>query len=251
MTVLISKEIEELSRNKGLIKDFDKSNLEGASYDLRLGDQYIKGGVSKSLDKQAPSLVLAPGEFALLSSKEKLELPLNIIGHNGITSPWGKKGLVSLFSPQIDPGFKGVLFVPVFNAGDTDIVLTRNDKIFTVEFVLTTKEAEWGWSDRYGEQNNISARDNIPKVLKANFNDIKSANRKLDATMQRVSALENSIEGLEKRISEVDSNKANNIALTVAVIALLVSIFLSFSQNNNGSMTSHPEDNQENSNAVK
>lgn len=234
MTVLVSKEIEELSQTQQLIADFHKSNLEGASYDLRLGDQYIKGGVSKALSTSSPSLVLSPGEFALLSSREKLCFPLNLIGHNGLTSPWGRKGLVSLFSPQIDPGFKGVLFVPVFNAGDTDIVLTRNDKIFTVEFVRTNADAEWGWSERHGEQNDISARDNFPKILKANFSDIRSANRKIDASMQRIALLEHNIEGLEKRLSDASSGKANTTALTVAVIALLVSIFLAFSSSGGG-----------------
>lgn len=113
MTVLVDHEIAELVGTDELIERFERSSLEGASYDMRLGKHYVRAGQVLLLTEQTPTLVIQPGDFVTLSSLEHINMPLNLVGHNGIMSPWAKRGLVSLFSPQIDPGFSGILIVPV------------------------------------------------------------------------------------------------------------------------------------------
>jgi dCTP deaminase len=155
MSVLTDLDILELVNTTQLIVGFEKASLEGASYDLRLGHQYVKHGTIETLTDEHPTLVVAPGDFLVLRTLEELNLPLNIIGHNGIMSPWAKRGLVSLFSPQIDPGFEGFLVVPIFNAGDSSISVNYKQKIFTVEFVKTTRDASYSWSARHGRQDRL------------------------------------------------------------------------------------------------
>jgi hypothetical protein len=117
--------------------------------------------------------------MGLLSTYEKLNIPLNIIGHNGIMSKWAKRGLVSLFSPQIDPGFKGMLIVPVFNAGDSDVSINLNEAIFTVEFTKITTSARQGWSARHGEQNTIKDLAS-PLINRPNLSDISRVEQELN-----------------------------------------------------------------------
>lgn len=152
MSVLVDSEIRRLVSSKGLIDPFDDASLQGASYDMRLGRRYVRDGELRLLTEESPTLVVRPGDFVLLSTLEQLRMPLNLVGHNGIMSPWAKRGLVSLFSPQIDPGFVGLLTVPVFNAGDTPVSLLMGERVFTVEFERTARSALRGWSDVHGPQ---------------------------------------------------------------------------------------------------
>jgi deoxycytidine triphosphate deaminase len=171
MTVLVDHEIEVLVGTVNLIEHFERSSPEGASYDMRLGERYVRAGEVKLLSDQAPTLVIQPGEAVILSSFEYINMPLNLIGHNGIMSPWAKRGMVSLFSPQIDPGFSGILIVPVFNAGDSPISITKHEKLFTVEFVRTESPASRGWSATHGRQDMMVAF-NTPFVSRPNLADI-------------------------------------------------------------------------------
>jgi len=185
MTVLINSRIRHLVNETQLIVGFVEECLEAASYDMRLGFQYVKSGRIRSLTDESPTMILNPGEFAILSSLEQINMPLNLVGHNGIPSKWAKRGLVSQFSPQIDPGFSGILTVPVFNAGDSPISLTRGDKIFTVEFVLTSESVESGWSDANGVQNALDALD-TPYASRPNLTDVSELKERVEALRLRI-----------------------------------------------------------------
>lgn len=155
MSVLSMRTIQRLVDEQNLIENFDFGGLEGASYDMRMGSNFVKHGEKQLLIEQSPSLIIEPGDFVILSTLEILNMPLNVTGHNGIMSGWAKRGIVSLFSPQIDPGFRGFLVVPVFNAGDTPVTMSLRDKIFTVEFLYTDEPAPFAWADRFSAQLDI------------------------------------------------------------------------------------------------
>ncbi len=195
MSVLIDRDIQELVNSSQLITDFEARSLEGASYDMRLGPQYIKGGEIETLTESKPSLKLLPGEFAVLRTLEELNMPANLVGHNGIMSPWAKRGLVSLFSPQIDPGFCGFLIVPVFNAGDGPIALTYKESLFTVEFVRTTAEASYKWSEKHGRQDRLFVPA-TPSHLRPNLLDIQVFQEGLKTTTAKVTELESQLRSI-------------------------------------------------------
>ena len=64
-----------------------------------------------------------------------------------------------------------MLIVPVFNAGDSDVIIQFKQEIFTVEFGKTSKAVEKGWSDIHGDQDKID--DMIsPTLNRPNLLDI-------------------------------------------------------------------------------
>jgi len=156
MSVIFDKEIKRRINDEGLIEDHTDSNIQGASYDMRLGSECAKDGELLDLEKEG-TLKVYPGEFALLTTFEKLKFPKNMVGRNGIMSKWAKRGIVSLFSPQVDPGFVGMLIVPVFNAGDKEVLLRFKDSVFTVEFDIGEGEATHGWSEKNGRQTHLTS----------------------------------------------------------------------------------------------
>lgn len=210
MTVLTKKNIHNFNDTdaKPLIENFYECCLEPASYDMRLGKTYTYRGETKQLDENSQTLKIEPGDFVLLSTLEVLNMPLSLVGHNGIMSPWARRGLVSLFSPQIDPGFEGFLKVPVFNAGDAPISINLGEKIFTVEFLRTDENAESGWSEIHGRQTQMPSPQS-PSAFRPNLTDIDvkletmektliSLNKKIEATDKALTKIKDTFEGMER-----------------------------------------------------
>lgn len=200
MSVLTYDQIEKLVAECGLIQNYSPHSLEGASYDMRMGSEFMREGQRFLLSEENPSVTLQPGEFLLLSTHEYLRMPLDIIGHNGIMSPWAKRGIVSLFSPQIDPGFEGILVVPVFNAGDADVTISLGDKIFTVEFVRADQPAPYGWADRYEPQTRIPQHVS-PKAVRANLSDINRLQSDVQALRDTLSDIQAKMHEVEREFS--------------------------------------------------
>jgi len=226
MSVLTDGEIRHLVHTVGLITDFDDASLEGASYDLRLGAQYVERGQIRTLTDQSPSHVLEPGEFVILTSYERLNMPLDLVGHNGIMSPWAKRGLVSLFSPQIEPGFRGFLTVPVFNAGDASVTLVLRERMFTVEFVVTSAPASWGWSDRHGDQTIVRITA-TPSATRPNLADVKGVIDLTASLGQRLVDIDSRLVIMENRVTDVVTGRGLRIGargVVVAVVALIVAV---------------------------
>jgi deoxycytidine triphosphate deaminase len=226
MSVLVDSEIKDLSTQNQLISPFDPFFLQGASYDLRLGEQIARNGEIKTLVQTNPTLKIAPGEFVILSTHEKLNIPLDIIGHNGIMSKWAKRGLVSLFSPQIDPGFRGMLIVPVFNAGDSDVSINLHEAIFTVEFVKTSIPAQNGWSDKNGEQNTIKDLAS-PSLNQPNLLDILAMKKGIEENSLQIKQLKNNQDLLQNNFDDIYKRKGLNyaaISTVSSVIAAMLSV---------------------------
>lgn len=229
MSVLVDSEIQELTNSKNLIEQFDQSSLEGASYDLRLGSSYMRQGVIKSMTAGQPSIAIQPGEYVIITSHESLNFPLDLVAHFGLMSPWGMKGIVSLFGPQIDPGFSGILVVPIFNAGDSPVTLPFQEKMFTVEFLRTNKEAREGWAEKHQKQTRIKALHTAFQS-RPNLADVKDMKENLDTINLTIDTLKAQVEANKGHIGHLRESKNWYIAfwaLVIAVVALFVGILSS------------------------
>ncbi|MBB4634356.1 dCTP deaminase domain-containing protein [Longimicrobium terrae] len=219
MSVLVHSQIEDLVKKVRLIEPYDPAGQQGASYDMRLGSQYAKAGTIASLNSIHPTLNIDPGEFALVSTHEMLRMPNDMVGHNGIMSTWAKKGLTSLFSPQIDPGFHGILIVPVFNAGDVRICLTYLDQIFTVEFSTTDIPAAYGWTEKHQKtQKKIDNQIPIPTTSRTHISE------ELHTEIRRVSEALQSIQQEHRDFKNELRSYKEQFTTAVSVISILMTI---------------------------
>jgi hypothetical protein len=161
------------------------------------------------------------------------------------------RGIVPLFGPQIDPGFCGILVVPIFNAGDAPVSLQFGEKIFTVEFVRTRRAASFGWSERNGRQHRIRSLHTAFES-RPNLADISDIGRKVSALetdladsthrfQLAVTELQRSLESLrvefnaksqiwDNKISDLHSSRGHFFNLwmfIVAIVALIIGLLAS------------------------
>lgn len=136
--VLLSNEIAYYVTVGGMIENFAREFLEPASYNLRLGAEYRVAGKTRRLDGKNHHLTIQPYEVVVLSTYEKLCLPRFIIGRWSLRVTRAYEGLLWTGGAQVDPGYQGRLYCPVYNLSDSAFEIEYMDKIFSIDFVRTT-----------------------------------------------------------------------------------------------------------------
>jgi dCTP deaminase len=125
--------IEKIGRLFG--SDYDIICVKEIMYDLRLGNEvYITPDKNEKIIKNKETIQISPGTYALLLTKEKLNLPDNIFGLITIRFAYKKKGLINISGFHVDPGFKGPLIFSVYNLGPSTICLRSGDEVFSILF---------------------------------------------------------------------------------------------------------------------
>lgn len=117
-----------------LLRDTDPKMIKGASYDLRLGDEYYYSGEIRRLSEEKPFLTIEPYDYAIVSCKETACIPRDVIAKFGLTVGLFCQGVILSNGPQIDPGFRGTLFCLLFNTSNRAVHLKRGQHHATIEF---------------------------------------------------------------------------------------------------------------------
>lgn len=145
--VLLADEIDRLAIDPStkMIEPYCPSRLRPASYQLTLGDEIHLGGKPYSLAKKE-SIVLEPHQVAVVSTYEALNIPRDVIARWSLRVTKIYEGLLWTGGPQVDPGWKGPLFCPIYNLAERNVVLRYREPMFTMDFLRTT-----GLSDKYKE----------------------------------------------------------------------------------------------------
>lgn len=203
--VLTDIEIRRLVSECELISEFLEGSLQGASYDLRLGRECYTRGEIFILSGEHPTCRLQPGQFILLTTHEHLRLPDDVVGRVGLISRHAQRGLVPLFGTQIDPGFVGLLVVPLFNVGNAPVTLKLGDTMFTVEFVRTTRCAEKVWT-----------KDHVPLTGIDPSVELEMARPDIADLTQRLTTLEKNVESLKSSAESYQVGRGEKFALSSA-----------------------------------
>jgi len=134
--ILNDSQIMGAMRNGEIILDpFDEKQVQGASYDLRVGEQAATTSSKKVVNiREHGFVLLQPGDFAVVTAYESLKLDAQHVGRFGLRSKYARKGLIATTGPQIDPGYHGRLIVGITNLSPKPVSLPFKDDFLTIEF---------------------------------------------------------------------------------------------------------------------
>lgn len=124
------------SKNK-VIDPYNPENIKNGAYELTLGEQVFLTGDDKPSVKsllQGGQIRIEPGQFALLLTEEKVTIPKNKMAFISIKAGIKFKGLINVSGFHVDPGFTGKLLFSVYNAGPSNIILSRGTRYFPIWF---------------------------------------------------------------------------------------------------------------------
>lgn len=154
----------ELALGHLIIEPFNKEQVQPASYDVRLGDQfkYFAGPNTEIIDPGNPIVMLGGGikyqggfvleslDFCLAVTQEKITLNSGTVGRIEGKSSLGRLGLaVHITAGFIDPGFSGHLTLEMFNASPRPIRLYAGMFIAQISFESMRTKCDKPYSGRY------------------------------------------------------------------------------------------------------
>ncbi len=145
--ILGTKEIERRLDNGEIFRKdtVSKSSIKEASYALRMADtgMVIDGEVFSPDGDPYPNPIIEikPGRIAILSTKERLCMPGDLVGKLGVRLDFASRGLAGLMGIQVDP-YYGMdhptkderLFIKVANLGNETVKINPSDAVFNIEF---------------------------------------------------------------------------------------------------------------------
>jgi deoxycytidine triphosphate deaminase len=127
--------IKSLMECGSLLTNGSLDNIEGASYDLSLGDEYYYKGRIHTLTKKQPLLLIEPYDYAIVTSRENANMPKDFCGRFDLSVSLFCQGVILSNGPQIDPGFRGILFCLLLNSSSSPVLLKRGQHYATIEFI--------------------------------------------------------------------------------------------------------------------
>lgn len=139
--VLLSDQIMLHSEKYGLIEPLDRTLLKPAAYELRIGALCSIGGEKRILYNgpgTESQLTIEPFEVAVIQTLERLNMPRYLIARWNVRVRWAYEGLLWVGGPQVDPGYQGHLFCPLYNLSDRPVTLQYGEPIAAIDFVPTT-----------------------------------------------------------------------------------------------------------------
>ncbi len=160
-----------------VIKPFMRDIVRENGVDFRLANEiahHVKRGKEFVLDptnaehvadtykvtKNPKSLVLGPLEQVLLSTKEEISMPDDLVGFVELRSTWARHGL-SMPPTIIDAGFKGTITLEVANNAPYSIKLNPSMRFAHIIFIRTNSRVASAYKGRYQGQRGIK----LPRLL--------------------------------------------------------------------------------------
>lgn len=162
--ILPDHRIKVLGQN-GMIEPYDEHQVEPASYDVRLGNEFLiferAGHTELDLDdpvditkkvhvEDGGRFVLHPGEFALGVTREVVKMPDNLAARIEGKSSVGRFGMmVHVTAGYIDPGFHGPITLEMAAFHPYPIVLRPGKLIAQLSFELLESPCAEPYQGRY------------------------------------------------------------------------------------------------------
>ena len=187
-----------------LLEDASTAAISGASYDLRLGDEYFYGGRIRRLSDEEPILVLDSYDYAIVTTREHANLPRDICARFDLAVSLFAQGVLLSNGPQVDPGFRGPLFCLLFNTASSPVLLKRAQHYATIEFHRMSEPTE-AYQGRYQQRRLL---DYLPA----------------NAARGAINELKKEMEALREQIQKQQSWIWGMLSLVLALVAIYVAV---------------------------
>jgi deoxycytidine triphosphate deaminase len=213
--VLTSDKIEYCVEKFHLIDPFDKEKLlKPARYKITLGEDYAMGGKLRKLHNKPGmnELTIPPFQVAIVSTQQILNMPRFLIARWNLDIDLVYKGLLWVGGPQVDPGYHGRLFCPIYNLSNEPVTLKLGDDIASIDFVRTTPFIK----------NKTIKYPRPPKRRELSHYNWPLQSALYEMAEKKIQGFEMEIKGFRKEIEKMSDRINRSIAGIFTVLAILV-----------------------------
>ncbi len=144
------KDIREIIYGGALIENASEAQINPASVNIRLGDTFLKPRPGQQVRLGTPmeydrvqlqpgeAYRMAPGEFVLATTMEKITMPDHVAAFVQGRSSIGRVGLTVQNAGFIDPGFYGHITLELVNESTCELLLPPGYPVGQLVFFETT-----------------------------------------------------------------------------------------------------------------
>lgn len=166
-----------------LLEGFDRpadwfakdSLVQPSSIDLHIGEicqPGIEPGALGSATTPKSRLILKIGQTAIVSTKEKINMPSDYAGFGFPPSGVSSRALLMTNPGHIDPGYRGRLQFTVINMGKENYELKQGDDIVTLLIFRLSTPAQRDYGARHPHLRATGIRQEDVDLLAADFVDV-------------------------------------------------------------------------------
>lgn len=225
--VLLSDEIQFYSEEYHLIDPLIEDHLEPASYDLSVGKYYSVGEdeIRELSDKPDEYIEIDSFEVAIIQTEEFINMPRFLIGRWNIRVSLAYQGLLWVGGPQVDPGYAGYLYCPIYNLSNEPVSLRRREEIASIDFIKTTPfeiESKYSGSKDYTQEK--FERPHSRLLIEDYPTELQSA--LVTEALQGIEDVSDYVHNVEDR---VDSLSQNFLRVGAAVFTIIIVLFTALS----------------------
>lgn len=218
---------------ENIIDQYDKSNIDCNSYQLRIGDRfYITNDVAGNRPSNGietfggggrSSCTIPSGHFAFLETKERLSIPKNVMGFITLKTRVAKfKGLVNISGFHVDPGYNGPLVYAVFNAGPAPIVVEPGQVFFSlwIADIDTNLQRPTVQSNYFIDKSGAGITAELVSGMSAPLGSLQDFSTRMSTFGSEIASLKGEIANLRESRDFI----VNTAAFLVAVCGVLAAI---------------------------
>jgi deoxycytidine triphosphate deaminase/cell division protein FtsL len=137
--LLNKTDIAKYVAKTGMIYPFDPNKLKPASYEVKFGNEVLywdEKSEKRHLKDLKPkdSIKIRQNSITYVGVETKFILPLYIALRFNLIITHVHRGLLLGTGPLIDPGFDGLLMIPIHNLTTNDYIFRPGDDLIAVEF---------------------------------------------------------------------------------------------------------------------
>lgn len=216
--ILTDRQINEAyQQGKVRIDPFADTQLQPASYDLRVGEQGISTSSKKLVNiKDDGYLLIQPGDFAILTVLEELQFDAQHTGRLGLRSKYARKGLIATTGPQVDTGYSGRLIVGITNLSPTPISLSFKDDLLSLELHRLEEPVTKPYSGPYQKKLGLGAEE-IESITEGTGMAFSEAIATLQSLSQNVASVAVEVKTLKWSVPLI-------VGIGVTVIGIIVGL---------------------------
>ncbi len=183
-----------------LVDPYNEGHVKHCAYELSMGAEAFitsSDGRTKIVLENGESLVIPPGQLALLLTEEKVTIPVDAIGFISMRFGVKKRGLINVSGFHVDPGFSGRLKFAVYNAGSGEVTVSRGDRVFVLWFARLLGATADSYGGEKADHNVITSADqNVlhgdiasPAQLKREIDDVRQFYKNTSWVLGMIAAL--------------------------------------------------------------
>lgn len=216
--ILTNDQILDAYRKQNiLINPFDEKQIQGATYDLRVGDKGATTSSKKLINiRENGYLTLEPGDFGIIIVFEELRIGPQYAARFGLRSKYARKGLIATTGPQIDPGYHGRLILGLTNLTPRPVTLAYKDDLVSVEFHQLDQPSTKPYDGPYQDKMDLGPEE-IEFITETEGMALSEVLTTLRSLSQNVAMLSSEVRTLRWAIPVIT---ALGFAITAVIVAI-------------------------------